>query len=158
VIHGTQLLLTSVERAQGLTVAMASALVFSTVSLELWCGRRRAAGLSPAMARGGTAAAALRERREKGEARATEWMGVFWGRGSVSRPGGGGGRPRRAHRRRTAATWPSLAGTRRASARGREWEGEAGWAAGWAEREAGLAQQRLPLFHCFLNFFSQTPF
>jgi len=63
------LLLTLVERTQGLTAAMASALVLSAVSLKLWCGRRRAAGLSPAMARGGTAAAALRERREEGGGR-----------------------------------------------------------------------------------------
>jgi len=62
-------------------VATANALVFSAVSLELWCGRRRAAGLSPAIARGGTAAAALRERREEGEARAIEWMGVSGGAG-----------------------------------------------------------------------------
>ena len=40
-------------------------------------------------------------------------------------------------------------------ARGREGEGEAGRAACWAEKEAGLAQQRLPLsYFFFLNFFS----
>jgi len=59
-------------------VATASPLVFSAVSLELWCGRRRAAELSLAMARGGTAAAALRERREEGERRGrqSEWSGL----------------------------------------------------------------------------------
>ena len=104
-------------------------------------------------------AAALRERREEEEeGRATEWSEWL---GSPSRcpdQGGVGGRPRRAPRRRMAATWPTLAGTRRVRARGREGEGEAGRAARWAEREAGLARQRLPLFHFFLNFFSQILF
>jgi len=57
-IHGARLLLTSVERTQGLTAVTASALVLLASRLKLWCGRRRAAGLSPTMAHGGTAAAA----------------------------------------------------------------------------------------------------
>jgi len=86
-IHGARLLLTSVERTQGLTVATASALVLLASSLELWCGRRRAAGLAPAMARGGTAAAAVRA--EGGGRDAGDRMeGGFWGCGSASRPGG----------------------------------------------------------------------
>jgi hypothetical protein len=43
----------------------------------------------------------------------------------------------------------------RAGGRGR---GEAGRVACWAEREAGLAQQRLPLSLFFLNFFSPNSF
>ena len=130
-------------------MATASALVFSAVSLELWCGRRRAAGLSPAMARGGTAAAVLREQREEGEARATEWMRVY---------GGAGRRPDQRGWRWPAAARPSpaygrhvaVAGWDEAGVRARErGEGEASRAAVWAEREAGLAQQRLPPFPFF---------
>ena len=81
-------------------------------------------------------------RRERGAGDRAN--GVAWEPGPASQLGEVG-RPRRAHRRRTAATWPTLAGTRRASTRGRErGRGKAGRAAVWAEREAGLAQQRLP--------------
>jgi len=63
-MHGARLLLTSVERTQWLTAATASALVLSAVSLKLWCGRRRAAGLSPAMVHGGALRLQLRSRVE----------------------------------------------------------------------------------------------
>jgi len=96
----------------------------------------------------------LRERREEGEARATEWREGSGGAGRRPDQGGGGGRPRRAQRRRTAATWPSLDGARRAPRAGERREGEAGRAASWVEREAGLAQQRLsPLY--FFEILSQ---
>jgi len=49
-IHGARLLLTSVERTQGLTAVTASALVLLASRLELWCDQRRAAELSAAMA------------------------------------------------------------------------------------------------------------
>ena len=51
--------------------------------------------------------------------------------------------------------WPSLDVARRAPRAGERGEGEAGRAAGWAETEAGLAQQRLSLLYFFLKFFSQ---
>jgi len=103
---------------------------------------------------GGAAAAAART-EEGGRGADDRMEGVFWGRGSASQPGGGGGRPRRAQRRRTAATWPSRDGARQAPRAGERGEGEAGRAAGWAERETGLAQQRLSPFLFFLKFFSQ---
>jgi len=71
---------------QGLTAATASALVLLASSLKLWCGRRRATGLAPAMARGGTAAAARAEGEGRGAGDRME--GGLWGRGSASRPGG----------------------------------------------------------------------
>jgi len=97
----------------------------------------------------------LHGRRKEGEGAGDRMEGVVWGRGAASRLGGGGGRPRRAQRRRTAAMWPSLDGAMRTPHAGERGEGEAGRAAGWAEREAGLAQQRLSLFLFFLKFFSQ---
>ena len=97
----------------------------------------------------GSVALASGGRKEKGAG--DKANGTAWEPGPASRPGEVG-RPRRAHRRCTAATWPTLAGTRWASARGRDGEGEAGRAACWAEREAGLDQQRLPLFYIFLEF------
>ena len=107
-------------------------------------------GAAPAMAlrRSSAASVALASGGRKERGAGDKANGVAWEPGPASRPGETG-RPRRAPRRRTAATWPTLAGTRRASTRGREGEGEAGRAARWAEREAGLAQQRLPLFYFF---------
>jgi len=103
----------------------------------------------------GSVALASGGRKEKGTG--DKANGTAWEPGPASRLGEAG-RPRRAHRRRTAATWPPLAGTRRASACGREGEGEAGRAARWAEREAGLAQQRLPLFYFFFEFLFSNSF
>ena len=45
--------------------------------------------------------------------------GMAWEPEPASRPGGVGGRPRRAPHRHTSATWPTLAGTRRVRARER---------------------------------------
>jgi len=79
---------------------------------------------------------------------------VVWGAGRRPDQGGGGGRPRRAQRRRTAAMWPSLDGARRAPRAGERGEGEAGRAAGWAEREAGRHSSACPLFFFFEILFS----
>jgi len=86
-----------------------------------------------------------REWREEGEGRERQggWNGLGARAGVPTR--GVGGRPRRAPRRRTAATWPTLAGTGRALRARERGGGGAGRAARWAEREAGLARQRLPL-------------
>jgi len=54
------------------------------VELKLWCGRRRAAGLAPAMARGGTAAAATARTEGGGRGAGDRMEGGFWGRGSAS--------------------------------------------------------------------------
>ena len=135
---------------------MASALVSLASSLGLWCDRRRAAELFSGNGAGGAAVAAATARTEEGERGAGDRMeGVVWGRGVASRPGGGGGRPRRAQRRRTAATWPSRDGARRAPRVGERGEGEAGRAAGWAEREAGRPSSACSLFYFFLKIFSQ---
>jgi len=76
-------------------------------------------------------------------------MEGFWGAGrrpdqGVEVAGRGallaGVRPPRGRR------WLGRGGRPRVGERGR---GEAGRAAVWAEREAGLARQRLPLFHFF---------
>jgi hypothetical protein len=96
--------------------------VLSASSLRLWCGRRRAAELSPAMARGGAAAAARCERRRKEKEGAGDRTGeMVWEPAPASRPGGleagrgasnAGVRPPRGRRRVE----------RGASARGRERE------------------------------------
>jgi len=106
----------------------------------------------------GAAAELLRPRcasggRRERDARQSRGNGLGARAGVPTR--GVGGRPRRAPRRRTAATWPSLAGTGRAPRAGERGGGGAGRAARWAEREAGLAQQRLPLFYFFLISFLQ---
>jgi len=69
------------------------------------------------------------EERGRGRQSGGERLGT---RGGVPTRWAGGGRPRRAQRRRTAATWPSRDGTRRAPRAGERGEGEAGRAAGWA--------------------------
>jgi len=107
------------------------------------------------MARGGTAAAALRELREEGEVWATEWREGSGGAGRCPDQGveeAGCGAPNAGVRPPRGRRWMGRGGRR---ALEREGEGEAGRAAGWAEREAGLAQQRLSPFLFFLNFFSQ---
>jgi len=85
----------------------------------------------------------------------------------MERPGSSGRRPDQVKPiGRGASTTPAygrhvaVAGWDEAGVRARErGEGEAGQAAAWAEREAGLAQQRLPPFSIlFLNFFSQILF
>ena len=90
----------------------------------------------------------LRERREEGEARATEWREGSGGAGRCPDQGGwrwpAAARPTPAYGRHVAVAGWGEAG----AARGRE-------RGGWAEREAGLAQQRLSPYLFFLNLFSQ---
>jgi len=133
----------------------ASALVVAVSRLGPWCDRRRAAGLFPAMVRAELLRLRLRSRteEEEREARATER--VEWPGGAGRRPdqvkavgrgaSNAGVRPPRGRRRVDQ-------GGRRA--RERKGEGEAGRAAGWAEREAGRSSSACPL-SLFLNFFSQ---
>jgi len=70
--------------------------------------------------------------------------------------GGGGGWPRRAQRRRMAATGPPRDGVRRAPRAGERGEGEAGRAAGWAERETGRPSSACPLSIFFEILFSNS--
>jgi len=61
--------------------------------LELWCDRRRAAELLPAMARAELLLLRLRARmKEGGRERGRQSGGSVWGRGAVSRQGGVVGR------------------------------------------------------------------
>jgi len=118
-------------------------------SLELWCGRRRAAGLAPVMARGGTAAAAA-ARAEGGGRDAGDRMEVgFWGRGLASRPGGwrwpAAACPTPAYGRHVAGAGWSEAGAARAGERG----GGAGRAVQLGRKGGASAQQRLFPFPFF---------
>jgi hypothetical protein len=108
--------------------------------------------------RSGCCCAVRAEEEGEGGRGGDRMEGVAWEPAPASRPGGleagrgasnAGVRPPRGRRRVER-------GGRRA--RGREGKGEAGRAARWAEREAGLAQQRLPLSPFFLNFFSPNSF
>jgi len=124
---------------QGLTAATASALVLLASSLELWCGRRRAAELAPTMACGGTAAAAARAEGGGRDAGNRMERG-FWGRGSASRPGGwrwpAAARPTPAYGRHVAGAGWSEAGAARAGERG----GGAGCAVQLGRKGGGSAQ------------------
>ena len=108
-------------------------------------------GASSGNGAGGAAAAAAvhADGGRKERARATER--VEWSGGAGRRPDQvGGGQPRRAQRRRTAATWPPRNGARQAPHAGeREGRGEAGRAAGWAEREAGRPSSACPFSFFF---------
>jgi len=88
-IHGARLLLTSVERTQGLTAATASALVSLASSLELWCDRRRAAELFPAMAQAELLLLLRADGGRREKAQATE--GREWSGGAGRRPDQGEG-------------------------------------------------------------------
>jgi len=108
-------------------------------------------GAAPAMALRRSSTARLRSRAEGGRRRARATGGREWPGSPSRRPDQGvleagrgallvGVRPQRGRR------WLGRGGRPRAGERGR---GKAGRAARWAEREAGLAQQRLPLFYFF---------
>ena len=94
----------------------------------------------------GSVALASGGRKEKGAGdRGREWPGS-----PSRRPDQGGWRPAAA--RPTPAYGRHVAGAGWSEARPRAWERRergAGRAARWAEREAGLAQQRLPLLFFF---------
>jgi len=142
-------LLTSVERAQGLTGAKTSAAVVLAQRLGHWCGRRRPAELGQRWRRGG-ALRLLRLRtgeEEEGGAGETEWsLGT---RDAVPTEVSRSAAPR-PRRRRTAATWPASGGRRRASARGRERErGNRAALSVWAEREAGQPSSACRLLFSF---------
>jgi hypothetical protein len=129
---------------------MTKALVLSAVSLRLWCGRRRAAGLSPAMACGGAAAAARCERREEGEGGRGGQNGGNGLGAQADVPTRGGwrpaaARPTPAYGRHVAGAGWSKAGAARAGERG----GGAGRAAQLGQKGGGSAQQRLPPFLFF---------
>ena len=104
--------------------------------------------------RSGCCCAVRAEEEGEGGRGGDRMEGVAWEPAPASRPGGleagrgasnAGVRPPRGRRRVE----------RGASACGREKKGEAGRAARWAEREAGLAQQRLPLSLFFEFLFSK---
>jgi len=78
-------------------------------------------------------------------------------RGDRVEPGGAGQRPdqviagraRRVQCRRTAATWPTPGGARRAPRVGERGEGKRAALSDWAEREAGRPSSACPLFFFF---------
>jgi len=82
----------------------------------------RAAELAPAMARGGTAAAAAARTEGGGRDAGDRMEGGFWGRGSASRPGGwrwpAAARPTPAYGRHVAGAGWSEVGAARAGERG----------------------------------------
>jgi len=107
---------------------------------------------------GGAAAAAART-EEGGRGVGDRMEGVVWGRGSASRPGAvevvGRGAPNAGVRPPRGRRGMGQGGHR---TREREGRGEAGRAASWAEREAGLAQRRLSPFLFFFEILFSNSF